>query len=64
MMDDPVYQAFILPDYRQEKIARKYAEQRAQQVEKAEQLAKTEAQRVEQVEAEIARLKALLAETK
>jgi hypothetical protein len=110
MMDDPVYQSFILPDYRQEKIARRQAEQKilidakrveealqaqqkaqqkAQQAEQAKQqaeqkaqqaeqakrqaerLAKTEAQRaekaeqrVQQTEAELARLKALLAEAK
>jgi hypothetical protein len=94
MMDDPVYQDFILPDYRQEKIARRQAEQKvvieakraqqaqqaeqkalqkAQQAEqkllKAEQVAKVEAQRakkaeqrLQQTEAELARLKALLAE--
>jgi hypothetical protein len=28
MMDDPVYQSFILPNYRQEKIARRQAEQK------------------------------------
>jgi hypothetical protein len=50
MMDDPVYQAFILPDYRQEKIARKYAEQRAQ---KAEQLVETETKRADRAEQQI-----------
>jgi len=80
MMDDPVYQGFILPDYRREKIARGQAEEKAlkaeqqtvieaQRAREAERLAKTETQRAEKaeqrvqnVEAELARLKALLAE--
>jgi Uma2 family endonuclease len=65
MINDPVYQGFILPSYQQEKIIRIKAEQLAK---KAEQLAKTEAKRtqdteklLQQAQAEIVSLKQLLA---
>lgn len=72
MINDPVYQGFILPSYQQEKIIRIKAEQLAK---KAEQLAKIEAQRaqqeakrtqdteklLQQAQAEIVSLKELLA---
>jgi hypothetical protein len=44
MVDDPVYQGFILPNYQQKKIARQQAEQQAQE---AQQLSKVEAKRAE-----------------
>ncbi len=51
MIADPIYQNFVLPDYRQEQLARQQAEQRAQQAE----------QRTKETEVKIAYLKSLLA---
>ena len=64
MLRDPVYQNFVLPAWRQDKMLRQEAEQRAQS---AEQRAQAEAsqrkqaeQRAAEVEAELARLRALM----
>ena len=51
MIIDHIYQDFVLPDYRQEQLARQQAEQRAQQAE----------QRTQEAEVEIAYLRNLLA---
>lgn len=63
MMDDPVYQSFILPDYRQEKIARRQAEQKvfieAKRVQEAQQAEQKSLQKALQAEQ-----KALQAEQK
>lgn len=65
MINDPIYQAFILPTYQQEKIIRIKAQQLAQT---EAQRAKAEAKRtqetenlLQQAQAEIANLKELLA---
>ena len=82
MINDPVYQAFVLPGYsrakkiaKTEKMARQKAEQARQKAEQAKQKAEQKAQKAiqtantekmarQQAEAEIARLKALLATKK
>lgn len=57
MMDDPVYQSFILPNYRQEKIARRQAEQKilidAKRVEEALQAQQKAQQKAQQAEQNI-----------
>jgi len=61
MINDPVYQSFVLPGYTQAKQIVKQAEQRVQQAEQRAQQAEKRVRQVEQqAEAEIARLKRLL----
>ncbi|OAD23805.1 protein containing Domain of unknown function DUF2489 [Candidatus Thiomargarita nelsonii] len=66
MIDDPVYQGFVLPGYSEAKKMVQRAQRRAlkaeQRIQVEAQRAQVEAQRAQAAEAEIARLKALLAE--
>ncbi len=71
MINDPIYQAFVLPGYRKAKNLILEMEKAEQQVKQAQQTANIEKiarqkaeQRTQQAEAEIARLKTLLASKK